>query len=194
MPRQFKGPPNWTSAMSVAIVYETHSTTVDNERGIATGWLPGELSALGRIQARALGERRSRDGLHAVFTSDLSRAVQTARIASFPSALPIFEDPRLRECNYGELTGRPVAEVAACRLECVRIPFPKGESYSDVVNRTRDFLADLAKGWGGKRVLLIAHSASRWALDHLLNGDRLEDLVVGSFAWREGWEYELPTG
>lgn len=27
--------------MTVEIVYETHSTTTDNEAGIATGWLPG---------------------------------------------------------------------------------------------------------------------------------------------------------
>jgi len=31
--------------VSVEIVFETHSISVDNERGIATGWLPGRLSA-----------------------------------------------------------------------------------------------------------------------------------------------------
>ena len=34
--------------MAVTIIYETHSTTVDNERGIATGWLGGALSERGR--------------------------------------------------------------------------------------------------------------------------------------------------
>ena len=33
----------------VQLIYETHSRTIDNERGIATGWLPGELSADGRV-------------------------------------------------------------------------------------------------------------------------------------------------
>ena len=36
--------------MSVEIVFETHSTSVDNERGIATGWQDGELSERGRDQ------------------------------------------------------------------------------------------------------------------------------------------------
>ncbi|WP_206184869.1 hypothetical protein [Thermoactinospora rubra] len=40
------------------LIYETHSITVDNERGIATGWLPGELSPRGRELAGELGERR----------------------------------------------------------------------------------------------------------------------------------------
>jgi hypothetical protein len=33
--------------MAVELVYETHSVSVDNERGITTGWLPGELSEEG---------------------------------------------------------------------------------------------------------------------------------------------------
>src|ERR1700693_4145635 len=42
--------------VSITIVYETHSTSVDNERGVAPGWLPGRLSERGRAQARELGE------------------------------------------------------------------------------------------------------------------------------------------
>jgi len=38
------------------VVFETHSITVDNERGVATGWLPGELSERGRDVARELGQ------------------------------------------------------------------------------------------------------------------------------------------
>ena len=49
----------------IELVYETHSTTTDNEMGVATGWLPGRLSEAGRELARALGERRRDDGLAA---------------------------------------------------------------------------------------------------------------------------------
>ncbi|MEX0874470.1 MAG: histidine phosphatase family protein [Actinomycetota bacterium] len=38
--------------MAIEIVYETHSPTLDNERGFATGWNQGELSEWGRGQAR----------------------------------------------------------------------------------------------------------------------------------------------
>ena len=48
--------------MAIELVYETHSTTVDNEAGIATGWREGRLSEAGRAQATALGERRHDDG------------------------------------------------------------------------------------------------------------------------------------
>ena len=36
--------------------------------------------------------------------------------------------------------------------------------------------------------MVIGHSATRWALDNLLNGTALEALV-GPFDWQEGWEY-----
>ena len=62
----------------IELVYETHALTVDNERGVATGWLPGELSRSGRGLARELGERRRNDGIAAVFCSDLRRAIETA--------------------------------------------------------------------------------------------------------------------
>ena len=49
-------------ARSVEIVFETHSTTTDNERWVASGWLDGQLSPLGHRQAKELGERRVRGG------------------------------------------------------------------------------------------------------------------------------------
>ena len=165
--------------------------TTDNEQGIATGWLPGRLSETGRRFARALGERRRDDGLAVVFTSDLARAVETAEIAFGGSDIPVREDWRLRECNYGDLNGKPVPEIDAERLNRVDEPFPGGESYRDVVDRTRSFLDGLSPELDDSRILLIAHSANRWALEHLLLGASLEALIAEPFEWQEGWEYRL---
>jgi broad specificity phosphatase PhoE len=178
--------------MTIELVYETHSTTTDNEAGIATGWLGGRLSEAGRAHAKALGERRRDDGLAAVFTSDLSRAVETAEIAFDGSDVPVRHDRRLRECDYGELNGGPAAEIERERLRRIDEPFPGGESYRQVVERTRSFLNDLIPELDGSRVLLIAHSANRWALQHLLLGIPLEDVIVAPFEWQEGWLYTLP--
>jgi broad specificity phosphatase PhoE len=178
--------------MAIELVYETHSTTVDNETGIATGWLEGQLSETGRRQAAELGARRRDDGLAAVFSSDLGRAIETAEIAFAGSELSPHHDWRLRECNYGELNGAPVADIEAERVRRIEEPFPGGESYQQVVERTRDFLNDLFPELDGARVLLIAHSANRWALQHLLLGAPLEKVVEAPFDWQEGWEYALP--
>jgi broad specificity phosphatase PhoE len=177
-------------AMTVEIVFETHSISVDNERGIATGWLDGELSERGREAALRLGERRRHDGIAAVFASDLGRAVETAEIALRDAGIPIRYDSRLRECNYGDWNGMPSVRLEAERSRRIDEPYPGGESYRDVVARMREFLDDLQAEHDGKLVLVIGHSATRWALDHLLEVRRLED-AVGPVAWQEGWEYVL---
>jgi 2,3-bisphosphoglycerate-dependent phosphoglycerate mutase len=38
-------------------------------------------------------------------------------------------------------------------------------------------------------VLVIGHVATRWGLDHVVNGTPLTALCAADFAWQEGWEY-----
>jgi len=178
---------------SIEIVFETHSTTVDNERWIASGWLDGRLSRVGKRQAKELGERRCRDEIAAVFTSDLGRAVETTDLAFGGRDIPIYHDWRLRECNYGGLNGMPVAALEAERSRHVYEPFPGGESYSQVVVRVQSFLHDLSPRFDNERVVVIGHAATRWALDHLLEGVPLPELVDAPFRWQEGWFYNLRT-
>jgi len=82
--------------VSVELVFETHSWSQDNDRGVATGWLPGQLSERGRGLARELGKRRRSDRLAAAFTSDLRRAAETAALAFADTDLPVLADWRQR--------------------------------------------------------------------------------------------------
>ena len=127
-----------------------------------------------------------------VYVSDLERALETVRIAFEGSAVPVRIDSRLRECNYGRLNGMTTETLASERQHHVDRPWPEGESYQAVVARTRTLLADILLEWDGQRVLLVGHSANRWALEHLLNGVGLAQLVgAHDFAWQPGWEFVL---
>lgn len=180
--------------MAIHLIYETQSLTTDNEHGFATGRLPGRLSDRGRYLARELGERYRHSTLDAILISDLARAVETAEIAFGQHGTPIYQDARLRECNYGEFNGTPVAHLATIRANHLDEPFPGGESYRQVVARTSHLLSDLARRWDHQTIVVIAHSANKWALDHLLTGVPLETLVAAPFNWQEGWHYNLPPG
>jgi 2,3-bisphosphoglycerate-dependent phosphoglycerate mutase len=171
------------------VVFETHSTSEHNEAGIATGWLGGALSAAGRAQAIELGRRRRGDGIELVVASDLWRAVETASIAFEGSGIPLRVDWRLRECDYGELTGMPRTVLEEQRVRRVDEPWPGGESWRQAVARVSSFLDELR----GERILLIGHVATRWALDHAVNGRSLEELAADEFDWKPGWEYMLDT-
>ena len=177
--------------MAIKLVFETHAMTLDNDQGHATGWLPGQLSERGLEQARQLGQRRAGDGIAAVFSSDLARATQTAIEAFAGREISVLYDWRLRECDYGQRNGMPVAELHAGRREHLDRPYPGGESWRQAVARVGRFLNDLPLRWQGQRVLVIGHVATRWGLDHFIGGVRLEDLIEQDFAWQEGWEYQL---
>jgi broad specificity phosphatase PhoE len=173
------------------IVFETHSISVDNERGIATGWNDGALSEEGKRLASELGRRHRTEPPSAVFTSDLRRAVETAEIAFGATDVPIFTDERLRECDYGELNGMPVELFEAERVRHITVPFPGGQSHQQVVDAVRRFLSEIEERWHGTRIVVIGHSATRWALDRLVNGVQLEENVVAPFAWQPGWRYAI---
>lgn len=178
--------------VTVQIVFETHSTTEDNEAGMATGWLGGRLSVTGRENAVDLGMRRRSDGLTAVFNSDLARAVDTVEIALGDSDIPRSADWRLRECNYGTLNGAPAAAVHGGRLAHLEVAYPGGESWAQATERVRWFLDDLCRLWDDARVLVVGHIATRWGLDRALRGSDLGQLAGERFVWQPGWEYRIP--
>jgi 2,3-bisphosphoglycerate-dependent phosphoglycerate mutase len=180
-----------SAAMAIEIVYETHSTTEDNQNGIATGWLPGRLSDAGRADAAMLGQRRLDDGLAAIFVSDLQRAVETVEVAFAGTAVPVLKDWRLRECDYGELNGSAAPEVHRDRRKYLNLPYPGGESWRQATDRVGRFLSDLPFRWEGQRILVVGHAATRWGLERFLGGEELEEIIMADFAWQKGWEYRL---
>jgi broad specificity phosphatase PhoE len=176
---------------ALVIVFETHSTSVDNEAGIASGWHDAPLSPTGEQQARDLARRRANDDLAAVFTSDLTRAVRTAEIAFGARGVPVIRDPRLRECNYGALTRGPAAEMEAHRVEHVSTPYPGGESLEQVARRAGSWLEHAAAEFGGQTIAVVGHRATYYALEHLVAGIPLADVVAAPWRWQPGWIYRL---
>ncbi len=177
--------------MATEIVFETHSTTEDHEKGIATGWLPGRLSDTGRANAALLGQRRRDDGLAAIFVSDLQRAIETVEVAFAGTDIPVLKDWRLRECDYGQLNGAAAPEVHRDRRRYLELPYPDGESWRQATDRVGRFLSDLPLRWEGQRILVVGHTATRWGLERVLRGGDLEDVMRADPSWQEGWEYTL---
>lgn len=84
-----------------------------------------------------------------------------------------------------------MAEHQVARCQHLTTPYPNGESWEQAIYRVGRFLDDLSLRWDNSRVLIVGHVATRWALDHLLNGVPLTDLCAAQFEWQEGWEYRL---
>jgi broad specificity phosphatase PhoE len=110
----------------------------------------------------------------------------------------VFETHSMTEDNEqgratGWLPGRLSQQgwVQARRREHLDSPYPGGESWRQAVARVGRFPGDLPLRWNGQRVLVIGHVATRWGLDHLIDGVPLEDPAEADFAWKQGWEYRI---
>jgi broad specificity phosphatase PhoE len=182
--------------MSIKITYFVHGTTTDNEQGLATGWLPGELSETGIQQAKALGDMAADKHFDVVFCSDLGRAVDSAQLG-FGDKYQIIPDDRLRECNYGDFNGASVSKFKEHMEDFVDTSFPNGESYKDVGHRIAEFIEFLKDNYDGKHVAIVAHQAPQLALDVVLKGKSWPQAIAEDWRkvgkWQAGWEYEVNT-
>ncbi len=181
--------------MGVKITYFVHGTTSDNESGIGTGWLPGELSELGKQQSINLANLIAGKKFDVVFCSDLKRAVDSANLA-FGASVEIIPDSRLRECNYGDLNGGDEEQIKQMKEQRIDNPFPNGESYKGVEKRMADFVNFLRKKYSDKSVAIVAHQAPQLALDVILKGKTWQAAFLEDWRykvpkqWQPGWEYQ----
>ncbi|MFA4942586.1 MAG: histidine phosphatase family protein [Patescibacteria group bacterium] len=175
----------------VEIIFESHSTTFDNENHVSSGWNDVGLSDLGNKQSIELGERHKDEGFAAIFCSDLKRSYNTAEIAFAGRGFNIIKDVRLRECNYGDLTQHPSSEVDPEKPKRISVPFPGGESYEQTAERMGNFLRDLLRDYDGKKVMIIGHRATQYGLEHWIKGVSVNDTVTAPWKWQPGWNYTL---
>ena len=158
-----------------------HGETVWNAAGRVQGRSDPELSETGCEQARRLGSRLEHTAFTAVVSSDLQRAVQTAKLA-LPDA-PLQTDPRLRELDFGAWEGRTWGEVAAADPEALTAWYANpyvnaptgGEGYAALVRRTRGWSESLPKSG---RVLAFTHGGPIRGLLYTLTG------VPDGHTWR----------
>lgn len=98
------------------LVLLRHGQSEWNSKNLFTGWVDVKLSAHGREEAKRAGQLLKESGIKPdiVFTSLLSRAIQTADIALEEADmlyLPVVRSWRLNERHYGGLQGQNKADM-----------------------------------------------------------------------------------
>lgn len=175
----------------VKITYFVHGTTVDNLNKKATGWLPGELSQKGIEQAKNLNKIIKDKYFDVVICSDLKRAIDSAKIDFEGRDIKIIQDPRIRECNYGDLDGKD--NFLVDYSQHIYNPFPNGESLKDVEVRLKNFIEYLKQNFNNKKVALVSHKAPQFAFEVLTKNKTWEDALKTDWRltgnWQPGWEY-----
>lgn len=119
------------------------------------------LNAEGRAQAEALARRLQLQSKpwDALYSSDLSRARETAEIIAGPLGLSVQEDPRLQEKGHGQVEGTTMAERIQKWGEHWQELDLGRESNDSVLQRGLSFIDSLVAKYAHKphRILVVSH-------------------------------------
>lgn len=140
-----------------------HGETDYNRNGRYQGQSDIPLNDEGRRQSQALGVRMRALPLDIIYTSDLSRAQETARSIAFGRTVAL--DPRLREVHVGRVQGMTNEEIAraepafwaALEREPDRTPFPGGENAYDVQARALEAFQAIRQRYPEGKVAVVTH-------------------------------------
>ncbi|HEY2811343.1 MAG TPA: histidine phosphatase family protein [Rhabdochlamydiaceae bacterium] len=154
-----------------------HGQTDWNVQGKLQGHADIPLNKAGRAEAVGLSEKISEIDFDICFSSDLQRAIETARILGATRPLTIKTVPALRERNFGLWEGRLFSELL--EYEKGGQPFPNIESDGEIQKRIFPLLNEIASSYPGATVLIVTHGGViRSLVAHLLNIDSSSILSI----------------
>ena len=146
-----------------------HGLSATNKARVFTGQFDAPLDPLGHLQAACTADYLSETyHVDAIYSSDLSRAMDTARPTAEKFGLPIHKEPEIRELDVGEW--QQISHVEAekrypeeYRIWKTNIGFaqcPGGESYAVMQKRCEAALKRIVEENDGKTLAVFTHGGS----------------------------------
>jgi 2,3-bisphosphoglycerate-dependent phosphoglycerate mutase len=160
-----------------------HGQTTDNVTQTFSGFRQPDLTESGIEEAKRIGEELKNEKVTKAYESDQIRSHHTLQLVlnGYHQNAPIFTDPRIKERDYGDLTGLNKDEIAKQQPDLYPlwhrsydVPPPNGESIKMVEVRVMSFLNDILPTLEPDDVVFISASANsirpmRKYFEHLSN-------------------------
>ena len=166
------------------VVLVRHGATDWNLQGRCQGSTDLDLSEAGIRQAEQTAELLSTEEFHAIYSSNLRRARQTAERICRPHNLPVLIEEDVRELDHGKLEGLTFNEIKAnfgdfllrWRTEPAEICVPGGERLADVAERAWNGLNQIVQRHAdAKNILIVSHNFPILGIVCRVNGIHLND-------------------
>ena len=143
-----------------------HGETRWNAEGRIQGHTDIPLNETGRAQALAMAFNAAHHRFHAIYSSDLLRATETAQVLAQREDLEVKLLPQLRERHFGQFQGLTAAQGAERHPEAyahyiardLDYDFGTGESLRGFAERVVDGIDWLVRHHGGQTIAAVSHS------------------------------------
>lgn len=173
-----------------------HGQTDWNIEGRWQGHADVPLNKRGREQAAQIARSLANVGIRAIYSSDLTRAGDTAEALSTTTGLPVLYDKRLREIHQGEWQGLLVSEIQARygdqfkrrRENPFTVAPPGGETVLQVRERVVSAIEDIVKKHPHERVAVVSHGFALAVIQvYYLERpiDEVWEMIPNNDEWRE---------
>ena len=164
--------------MNIYLVRHGESQTNVEKR--FAGQLDTCLTKLVEKQAKLLLNYFKDKNIDKIYSSSLSRAVNTIKPTADFFELDVIKDDRLNEINAGDWQGKTYSEIletsyqfrVVWKTDMANCVCDNGESVKDCAKRAFEAFKDIAKNSNAKNVIITSHGlAIRTILSNLLYGD-----------------------
>jgi len=128
------------------------------------------LDDVGIMQSQKLGMRLANETIDTIYTSDLQRASQTAKIINSFVNAKLVESAALREISFGIFEGRVYHEIAE-ELDNYRNtnrPVPGGEDINEYFAKVQAYVKDVVAGHDGNIMFVGHHGTVRAAICYFM--------------------------
>lgn len=178
-----------------------HGETTDNRDRVFSGVRPVDLTEKGEEEAVKMGEELKDKNATIAYHSGQPRSQHTLELVlgdNHPN-VKIIEDVRLRERDYGDLTGQSKDEVEKMYKDDYPLwhrsynnPPPNGESIKDVEDRVLEFLNEVMPNWKPDDVIFIsAHGNSLRPIRRRFEGLSIEEMCSFEHTPGKIYSYEI---
>lgn len=139
-----------------------HGQSEGNQLNKIQGWQDFPLSPLGKQQVEKLGQFFRSQKLDAIYSSDLTRAYETANKIAEATNIPVQKSELFREIKLGPLEGKTKQEIysqfpEAKERTLLTSGVPGTETIEEITNRSEKIINKLREHGEGEHIALVTH-------------------------------------
>jgi broad specificity phosphatase PhoE len=160
---------------------------------------PYHLTELGKEESKLAGEKLKKDNINYIFSSDILRCRETAKIAAQIIGYDIDKiiyDTRLRDLNWGDFGGKTKEEYWGFygndRMNAFDKTIPGGESWNQCKERAVKLFNEIEEEFQNQSILIVSHGDTLWLLEGYIRGlnnkellEKRSEIILGTGEVRE---------